>query len=159
MQYGPDAFLAPGLPGPGVKAVNPTTCTNLGQRAGLSATDLASLRYLYGQCAPPGAGIAMAKQADDQLTAVVIDINSTWAVSWVTNTEAWWGPVPFGATNIAAAGAPVALGYQQANQLTALSVDRTGTMTVSWVFGKGAWSGPVRIGTAFAPPAAGGGDV
>ncbi|WP_225827158.1 hypothetical protein [Streptomyces naphthomycinicus] len=43
-----------------------------------------------------GMRVAMAKQTDNQLTALTIDKNGRLNVTWAANGQAWHDPVPFG---------------------------------------------------------------
>lgn len=94
---------------------------------------------------PPGAGVAMAKQTNDLLSAVSVGNNGALHVSWVVGTGKWQGPVPISPPNYAIPGSPIAMAKQTKDILSALTIDKNGALHVSWVVGTGKWNGPVAI--------------
>ena len=95
---------------------------------------------------PLGAPIAMAKQTNNQLTALTVGKNGALHVSWVVGTGKWQGPVGISPPNMFSPGAGIAMTYfPGASALEALTVGKDGGLYVSWVVGTGKWNGPVKI--------------
>jgi hypothetical protein len=72
--------------------------------------------------APPGGGIAMAKQTANTLTALTVGNNGALHVSWVDGVGMWNGPVPISQPNMFPPGAGTGLSKQTDDTLTALTV-------------------------------------
>jgi hypothetical protein len=119
--------------------------------------------------APPAAGIATAKQTDNQLDAFVVGndgaVHVTWEVAdghWSDGTAGQSPPARITPTNLAPPGAGVAASHQTPDQLDAFVAGNDGALHVTWVVGTGIWSdgmpghaGPARITpTQLAPPGA-----
>ncbi|MFC9133129.1 hypothetical protein ACFT4A_40690 [Streptomyces sp. NPDC057099] len=92
-----------------------------------------------------GTGVALARQNDNQLTAMAVGKDGRLRVAWEVNNGPWQGPVPFGAA-VFEPGVRVALAKQNSNQLTAMAVGKDGRLHVAWEINNGPWQGPVPFG-------------
>jgi hypothetical protein len=92
------------------------------------------------------AGVGIAKQTDDLLTAVAVNQNGGLSVSWVEDTGGWDGPVHIG--GLFRTDAWVALAQQTDDVLTALAISKEGALNAAWVVGTGEWEDPVPFGPA-----------
>ena len=82
MHYGPS--MTP----PTLTVINPTTCTNVGQRIAPSAEDFVAADYIYGRVTVPTAGLVTIDQELGQLDVFVADRFGSLAVKWVTEEGA-----------------------------------------------------------------------
>jgi hypothetical protein len=105
--------------------------------------------------APPGGGVAFARQSDHQIDAFVVGNDGAIYVTWVVDLGVWAQPVRLTATGFARPGAHLTTAHQSPTQLDLFVVDATGAVRVMWVEGLGVWQGPVSLtGTGFAPSGA-----
>ena len=86
----------------------------------------------------------MAKQTNNQLTALTVGKNGALHVSWVVGTGKWQGPVGISPPNIFPPGAGIAM-VNFNGVLEALTAGKDGSIYVLWVVGTGKWNGPVRV--------------
>jgi hypothetical protein len=92
-----------------------------------------------------GAPVAMYKQTDDVLTALVVENEGALTVSLVEGTGNWQGPSLISMPNMFPKETHVAMCKQTDNVLTALAVSNEGALNVSFVEGTGLWQGPKQI--------------
>jgi hypothetical protein len=90
--------------------------------------------------APPGAGVAAAKQAANQLDAFVVGNDGAVHVSWEIADGQWSGPAPITPAGFAPKGACVTAVAQNNQQLDVFVVGNDGAVYVTWVVGEGHWS-------------------
>ena len=102
----------------------------------------------------PGAGIALAKQTDDTLTAATASPNGTLHIAWTDGVGDWQGPVPVGGP-VLDRRSGIALAHQIEETLTAAAISPNGTLHIAWTDGVGDWQGPVPVGAALLEPGAG----
>lgn len=105
--------------------------------------------------APPGGGVALAHQGDNQLDAFVIGNDGGLYVTWVVGSGQWAQPVRLTAPGFALPGSRLAAAHQGNNQVDVFVVDANGAVRVLWVDGLGTWQGPASLtGNGFAPAGA-----
>jgi hypothetical protein len=97
--------------------------------------------------APPGAGVAVARQPpNDQLTAFIVDVNGALNVLWEVDNGAWHAPVPITGAGFAPAGAELVSVQQPPNaQLDVFVVTNDARVTVLFEVDNSAWSAPIPI--------------
>ncbi|MFO1113487.1 MAG: M12 family metallopeptidase [Rhodospirillales bacterium] len=100
-----------------------------------------------------GAGVALCKQTEDVLTALVVATDGRLAVTWVEGTGDWNALFLFGPADFPSGG-NVALCKQTDNTLTALAVGNDQRLHVAWVDGTGPWNPAVPFGVANLTPGA-----
>ena len=94
----------------------------------------------------PGAPIALCKQTEEILTALVIGQNRM-HVTWVEGNGTWQEPIAFSPLDFPNPSG-VALCKQTDNVLTALAVTTGGQFSVAWVEGTDPWHAPEAFGPA-----------
>lgn len=94
---------------------------------------------------PLGAGIAMAQQANNLLTGLVVGHDGVLHVTWSVAGGEWQGPLGISPPKTFPPGAAIAMAKQANNLLTALAVGNNGALHVSWVVDTGKWQGPIPI--------------
>jgi hypothetical protein len=102
----------------------------------------------------PSAGVGLAKQTADVLTALGVNQNGSLTAAWVHGTGSWNWPVPIGGP-VLAPGSGIALANQGADVLTAVAIGGDGTLHVAWVNETGNWQGPVPVGNPVLAPGSG----
>ncbi len=97
--------------------------------------------------APPGAGIALARQPpNDQLSAFVVDNNGVLNVFFEVDNGPWHGPIAVSAPGFAPPGALVCSVQQPPNaQLDVFVVANDQQMNVLFEVNNSSWSAPIRI--------------
>jgi outer membrane protein assembly factor BamB len=107
--------------------------------------------------APPGASVAMAKQTDTVLTALLVDRSGRLNVAWLdlADRQGWHKPQPISDV-VAPPGASVVMAKQTDTVLTALFVGNDGRLNVAWLdlADHQGWHKPQPISDAVAPPGA-----
>jgi hypothetical protein len=81
---------------------------------------------------PAGAPVAMFKQTDNQLIALVTKSNGALAMSWVVGTGVWLGAAEISSPSVFPAETHVAIAKQTDDVLTSLAVENNGALAVSW---------------------------
>lgn len=96
-----------------------------------------------------GTPVAMSKQTDEVLTALVVENEGALTVSRVKGTQNWQGPSQISMSKVFPRETHIAMCKQTDNVLTALAVNNEGAMNVSWVEGTTSWQGPSKISAAY----------
>jgi hypothetical protein len=150
MHYPAGAFQIPNPPG-AVPSIQPSLLSacnigTMGQSAALTAQDIATVAFMYGRFTQAGAGVALANQTADVMTALAVDATGALTAIWVEGTDAWEGPARISGPTVAPVGAGIALCKQTDDTLTALVVDQSNRLNLLWVDGNGPWQGPIPFG-------------
>jgi hypothetical protein len=95
--------------------------------------------------AQTGAPVALCKQTDNVLTALVVENEGALTVSLVEGTDNWQGPSLISVPKVFPRETHIAMCKQTDDVLTALAVSNEGALNVSFVEGTGLWQGPDKI--------------